>query len=53
MCASCSKYKDEHEEWQQITTFFKKRTTLKISHGICPDCVKKIYPEYLDRIKDL
>lgn len=53
MCASCSKYKDENDEWQQITNFFKKRTTIKISHGICPDCVKEIYPEYLDRIGDL
>ena len=34
------------ESWQSIESYITEHTTTKFSHGICPDCMKKLYPEF-------
>jgi PAS domain S-box-containing protein len=46
ICASCKKIKDEHETWQVLEKYLQDHTEAKLSHGICPDCMRKLYPEY-------
>jgi len=46
ICASCKKIKDEHETWQVLEKYLQDHTQAKFSHGICPDCMRKLYPEY-------
>ncbi|MBE9521417.1 MAG: PAS domain S-box protein [Proteobacteria bacterium] len=48
MCAGCSKYRDENDEWKKIAAFFLEKTSIKLSHGICPDCTKRLYPDFID-----
>ncbi len=48
MCAGCSKYRDENDEWQKIAAFFLEKTSIKLSHGICPDCTKRLYPDFIE-----
>ena len=45
ICASCKKVRDDDGYWQQIEKYIQDRSDAKFSHGICPDCAKKLYPE--------
>lgn len=44
ICASCKKIRDDQGFWQQIETYIRERSDASFSHGICPDCLKKLYP---------
>ena len=50
VCASCKKVRDDKGYWNQIETYLHEHSDTQISHGICPDCVRKLYPEYADAI---
>ena len=45
ICASCKKIRDDSGYWQQIEQYIQDRSDALFSHGICPDCAKKLYPE--------
>ena len=45
ICASCKKIRDDKGYWNQIESYIGAHSEAKFSHGICPDCVKKLYPE--------
>lgn len=46
ICASCKKIRDDKEHWNQIETYIKEHSDADFSHGICPECAEKLYPEY-------
>ena len=46
ICASCKKIRDDKGYWQQVETYIADRSDADFTHGICPDCVKRLYPEY-------
>jgi PAS domain S-box-containing protein len=46
ICASCKKIKDERERWQPLEGYIQSHSEAKFTHGICPDCMRKLYPEY-------
>jgi hypothetical protein len=46
ICASCKKIRDDQGYWNQIEDYISSRSEATFSHGICPDCAKKLYPEY-------
>ena len=46
ICASCKKIRDDKGYWQQVETYIKDRSDADFTHGICPECVKRLYPEY-------
>jgi len=45
ICAHCHKIRDDQEIWQKIEAYIEKHSGARFSHGICPECVKKYYPE--------
>ena len=45
ICASCKKIRDDRGYWNQIETYLRKHSEAEFSHGICPECAKKLYPE--------
>jgi PAS domain S-box-containing protein len=45
ICASCKKIRDDEGYWTQIEEYIHAHTDARFSHGICPDCAKKLYPE--------
>ncbi len=45
ICASCKKIRDDQGYWKQIESYIRDHSEAKFSHGICPDCAKKLYPE--------
>lgn len=48
ICAICKKIRDDQGYWTQVENFIRKYASVDFSHSICPDCVKKHYPEYAD-----
>jgi len=45
ICASCKNIRDDKGYWKQIESYIKDHSEAEFSHGICPDCAKKLYPE--------
>ncbi|MBT8448963.1 MAG: PAS domain-containing protein [Gammaproteobacteria bacterium] len=47
ICAHCKKIRDDEGYWQQIESYISKHSEATFSHGICQDCVKKHYPDFV------
>lgn len=45
ICASCKKIRDDSGYWNQLETYIRDHSEADFSHGICPDCAKKLYPD--------
>lgn len=46
VCASCKKIRDDSGAWRQIEEYVRERSDADFSHGICPECAGKLYPEF-------
>lgn len=47
ICASCKKIRDDKGYWEQVEKYMTRHTEANFSHGICPECAARLYPEYL------
>lgn len=48
ICAGCKKVRDDKGYWEQVEVYVQERTDAQFSHGLCPDCVKRLYPDLGD-----
>ena len=46
ICSSCKKIRNDKGYWEQMETYISEHSAADFSHGICPECAKKLYPEY-------
>jgi acid phosphatase family membrane protein YuiD len=46
ICSSCKKVRDDKGYWNQIEAYVSEHSEAEFSHGICPECAKKLYPQY-------
>jgi len=53
ICASCKKIRDDKGYWKQIESYIKDHSEAEFSHGICPDCAKKLYPDFDNKQEDI
>jgi len=44
ICAHCKAVRDDKGYWQQLDAFMREHSDAQLSHGICPDCVRKLMP---------
>jgi hypothetical protein len=55
ICMCCKKIKREGTDtkiqanWVQIESYISQTTRANFSHGICPECMKKHFPEFVDK----
>ncbi|MFH1845162.1 MAG: PAS domain S-box protein [bacterium] len=49
ICSSCKKIRDDKGYWNQIEAYLLDHSEAKFSHGICPDCMKELYPDLHER----
>jgi len=47
ICASYKKIRDDKGYWNQLEVFIQERTNAEFSHGICPECAKRLYPDFV------
>lgn len=46
ICASCKKIRDDKGYWNQLESYIASHSQAEFSHGICPECAKKLYPKF-------
>jgi transcriptional regulator with GAF, ATPase, and Fis domain len=51
ICASCKKIRDDKGYWNQIESYIRDHSEAEFSHGICPECMKKLYPGNDENVK--
>jgi len=44
ICASCKRIRDDQGYWNDVEEYIRKHTEADFTHGICPDCMNKLYP---------
>ena len=50
MCASCHKIRDDHGYWSQVEQYLESHTRTTLTHGICPECLQKWYPDFYPQV---
>ena len=45
ICSNCKKIRDDKGYWNQIESYIRDRSDAEFSHGICPECANKLYPD--------
>ena len=46
ICSSCKKIRDDKGSWNQLESYIREHSEAEFSHGLCPDCAKRLYPDY-------
>ena len=46
ICMHCKNIRDESESWVRMEEYITDRSEAEFSHGICPDCLRKLYPQH-------
>ena len=46
ICSSCKNIRDDKGYWIQLENYISEHSEAEFSHSICPDCVKKLYPDF-------
>ncbi|MDM8542982.1 response regulator [Desulfococcaceae bacterium HSG9] len=50
ICSFCKKIRNDDQYWEEVDVYIHKHAEVSFSHGICPDCVVKHYPEFSDKV---
>lgn len=45
ICAGCKKIRDDQQYWHHVEQYFQDHLDVQFSHGLCPDCIQKLYPQ--------
>ena len=46
ICSHCKSIKDDQDQWHPIEHYLILHPEADFTHSICPNCVKKFYPEF-------
>lgn len=46
ICCGCKRIRDDAGYWQEVEEYVAQHTHAEFTHGFCPDCVSRLYPEY-------
>lgn len=52
ICAGCKAVRDEGGSWVPVEQYVGDHSQAQFSHGLCPDCIRRLYPEMADDIQD-
>ncbi|MFB3815245.1 MAG: PAS domain-containing protein [Terriglobales bacterium] len=49
ICAQCKRIRNDAEYWEQVDGYFHEYIGVDFSHGLCPQCLEKLYGDYLTK----
>ncbi|MBN1218564.1 MAG: response regulator [Anaerolineae bacterium] len=49
ICANCKKIRDDKGYWEQVEVYISRHSEADFSHGLCPDCTQKLYPDLYEK----
>jgi ligand-binding sensor domain-containing protein len=52
ICSNCKNVRDDDGYWRRIESYISTHSLAQFTHGICPACIVKLYPEQAKRIAD-
>jgi len=52
ICGSCKRIRNDEGYWQQLESYISRHSNAEFTHGLCSDCMKKLYPELPDDLLD-
>jgi CheY-like chemotaxis protein len=50
ICSYCKKIRDDKDYWQSVEGYISNHTDTQFSHGICPGCMDKHFPEDFQKV---
>ena len=50
ICAHCRNIRDDQGAWKRLETYIREHTEAQFSHGICPTCLEKHYPDLVEEV---
>lgn len=50
ICSFCKKIRDDEGYWHNVESYIRSKTEAQLSHGVCPDCLRKHYPDLADEV---
>ncbi len=53
ICAACKKIRDDEGYWHDVEEYISSHSDTEFSHGICPDCSKRLYPTYHQKLQQV
>ncbi|OGR78155.1 MAG: hypothetical protein A2X32_02000 [Elusimicrobia bacterium GWC2_64_44] len=48
ICSSCKRIRNDKNAWEDVESYIKSNTNITFTHGCCPDCAKRLYPELIN-----
>jgi ligand-binding sensor domain-containing protein len=51
ICASCKKVRTDQGTYVAIESYVQQHSYAEFSHGVCPDCLVSLYPEYAQSLE--
>jgi len=45
ICANCKNIRDDKGYWNRLEAYIQDHSEAEFTHGICPECIEKLYPE--------
>ncbi|TWI68594.1 response regulator receiver domain-containing protein [Desulfobotulus alkaliphilus] len=51
ICSFCKKIRNDTGYWDQVESYIAKHSGTRFSHGICPDCLERHYPDFADEVR--
>gem|GEM_PF-2735609 len=51
ICSACKKVRDDSGYWSQIEDYVRRHSEAQFSHGICPDCMRSLYPDMAEQVE--
>ena len=48
ICANCKNVRDDQGYWNRVETYLNEHTEADFTHAVCPDCMKRLYPQFKD-----
>lgn len=47
ICMHCHRIRTDEQSWQRLEKYIQQHSEATFSHGLCPDCLRKHYAQYL------
>jgi hypothetical protein len=50
MCPSCKNIRNDQGFWTRVESYLVDHTEAQFTHCLCPDCLRKLYPDQAEEI---
>jgi len=49
ICSFCKNIRDDKGNWNEMESYLAARADVEFSHGLCPNCARKHYPDFFEQ----